>query len=373
MSVRTASRHRTTLTVDPAAITANAALFAERVPVPMLAVVKSDGYGHGAVTVARAALAAGAASLGVVGLDAAAELRAAGLTAPILSWMNPDGLDGARAVELGAALAVCSVDQLREAARPGAGVAVHLQLDTGLARDGAPREEWQALADEAAALEARGAVRVEGVMSHLASADVPGHPATRAAVVRFRRGVEVVEAAGCRPRWLHLAATSAALNDPATHGTLVRIGAGLVGAELSGRTRLRPAMRLRTTLIEARDAAAGTAVGYGGTWVAEAPTRLGLLPLGYADGLPRIHAGEAFVTVNGTRRRVVGVVSMNATVVDLGDTGAAVGDDVVVLGDDLLGEPTATDWARWAGTVPQDVLTAVGTAGRASRTVEETR
>ncbi|MGN6426186.1 MAG: alanine racemase [Leifsonia sp.] len=370
MTVRTVHRHRTALTVDPAAISANATLIAERVPVPMLAAVKSDGYGHGAVTVARAALAAGAASLGVVGLDAADELRTAGLTAPILSWMNPDGLDGERAAELGTALAVCSVEQLREAARGRATVAVHLQLDTGLARDGAPREEWHALAAEAAALEARGAVRVDGVMSHLANADVPGHPATRAAVLRFRRGVEIVRAAGCRPTWLHLAATSAALNDPPTRGTLVRIGAGLVGVELSGRTRLRPAMRLRTSLIEVRDAAAGTAVGYGGTWVADAPTRLGLIPLGYADGLPRIHAGDAYVSVNGTRRRIVGAVSMNATVVDLGDGGAAVGDEVVVLGDDLLGEPTATDWARWAGTVPQDVLTAVGTAGRALRTVE---
>jgi alanine racemase len=369
MTIVTTIRTGVSLDVDTAAIEWNTRVIASRVRTPMLAVVKADGYGHGLVTMASAAVDGGAVALGVTGLDDAARLRAAGITTPVLSWMNPDGIDADTAVAFDTALAVASVEQLRASARTSVAstrgpVSVHLQLDTGMARDGAPEETWTALALTAARLEARGVIRVDGVMSHLAHADEPGHPATTAALAAFDRGLALIRAAGLRPRHVHLAATSAALTDPRTRGSLVRIGAGLVGVDLSGSTTLRPAMRLRARIIETREVRAGSSSGYGGTWTADEDTVLGLVPLGYGDGIPRVESGSAHVTIHGEHRRVVGVVSMNALVVDLGRSGAGVGDAVVVLGDPALGEPTAIDWARWAGTIPQDVLTSIGRSGR---------
>jgi alanine racemase len=361
----TATRSGVSLDIDDSAIEWNTRMVAARVPVPLLAVVKGDGYGHGAPTVARAALAGGASSLGVTSLAEAARLRAAGITAPILSWMNPDGINAGDAVELGVALAVNSREQLRAAASARRGVSVHLQLDTGMSRDGAPESAWAALAAEAAELAGRGDIRVGGVMSHLGFADHPSHPNTALALRRFARGVALIRSTGLRPRHIHLAATSAALSDASTHGSLVRIGAGLVGVDLSRTLILRPAMRLAAHLIEVRGVRAGAHAGYGSTWTAARNTRLGLVPLGYGDGLPRVPSGTASVTVNGRRRPIVGAVSMNSFIVDLGeDATGSVGDAVCLLGDPTRGEPTAADWAAWAGTIPQDILTAIGRSGR---------
>jgi alanine racemase len=355
------------LEIDETVIEANTRLIAAHVPVPVLGVVKSDGYGHGAVTVARAALAGGATSIGVTGLDDAARLRAAGITAPILSWMNPDGIDGETAAELHTALAVNSVEQLEAAGHSKSGVAVHLQLDTGMARDGAAESTWGAVVAKAAELDRRGDIHLIGVMSHLGFAETPGHPRTALALAAFARGLDLVRAAGMYPRYRHIAATSAALSDPSTRGNLVRIGAGLVGVDLSATLALHPAMRLRARLVEVREVRAGAQVGYGGSWTAERATRIGLIPVGYGDGLPRVPSGLASVTINGRRRRVVGAVSMNALLVDLGSAGGSdgqVGDLATILGDPAHGEPAAHDWARWAGTIPQDILTAIGRSGR---------
>jgi alanine racemase len=295
-------------------------------------------------------------------------LRAAGFTERVLSWLNPVDADFATAVHSGIELAVPGLDHLEAIVRTAPGVRIHLQLDTGMGRDGAEPGEWWRLCRAALAAERRGLLRVVGVMGHLACADQPGHPGNALGRTRFAWGLEAARAAGLRPADRHLAATSATLSDPRTHHTMSRIGAGLVGIDESGTVRLRPALTLTVPLVTVRDVPAGTPVGYGHTWTARRPTRLGLLPIGYADGLPRIASHRAQVWVRGARRPVVGRISMDMTVVDLGpDTTATTGDVVTVFGPGDRGEPTAAEWAGWADTLEHEIVTGLG--ARLHRTV----
>lgn len=358
-----------TLTLDVAAVTANVrAIRALRrgAAGEVMAVVKSDGYGHGLPAVARAALAGGATRFGVTSVAEAYALRDAGFTQPVLSWLNPVDADFGGAARAGVELAVPSHTHLRAIARqaPGVPVRVHLHLDTGMARDGAAPERWESLCHTARRAERAGFVHVVGVMGHLACAAEPGHPANGRGRERFDWAVRVARGAGLRPRDRHLAATAATLSDPRTHHTLSRIGAGLVGIDESGSVRLRPALRLTAPLVTVRTVPAGTSVGYGHTWTSPRATRLGLLPVGYADGLPRAAGGRASVHVAGVRRPVVGRISMDMTVVDLGPDPAGcparTGDPVTLFGPGDTGEPTAADWARWAGTVEHEIVTGFG-------------
>lgn len=413
------------LAVDLAAVAANVRTVAGNTSAAVMAVVKADGFGLGAVDVARTALAHGATWLGVTSLAEALPLRAAGLDGRILSWLNPADLDARLATELDVDLAVPTLDHLATVTRHrGARVArVHLQLDTGLARDGAEPRRWAALCRAAAAAQREGLIRVVGVMGHLACADQPKHPDNRAGRQRFAWGVAVARSYGLRPAYRHLASTAAALGDPRSHHTMVRIGVGLAGVDPSGRTSLRGALRLTAPLVTVRDVEAGTPVGYGHTWIAPRATRLGLVPVGYADGLPRLASGRSEVLVAGRRRPVVGRISMDQLVVDLGgepagrgrpkrtarrdqvnhlddaiqmnladqvdrldrmrqadrprridqshrgDREARVGDCVTLVGPGDDGEPTLHDWARWGDTLPHEILTHLGSAGRARRIV----
>ncbi|KPM51621.1 alanine racemase [Frankia sp. R43] len=360
-----------TLTLDVAAVTANVRTISAirrqggaRGAGEVMAVVKADGYGHGLADVARAALAGGATRFGVTSVAEAYTLRDLGFTEPVLSWLNPVNADFTQATRAGVELAVPSHAHLRAVARQTPGAGVHLQLDTGMARDGTPPEQWESLCHTARCAERAGFVRVVGVMGHLACAAEPGHPANRRGRECFDWGVRVALGAGLRPRDRHLAATAATLSDPRTHHSLSRIGAGLVGIDESGRVRLRPALRLTAPLVTVRTVPAGTAVGYGHTWTSPRATRLGLVPVGYADGLPRCVAACAQVQVAGVRRRVVGRLSMDMTVIDLGPDPAAcparAGDVVTLFGPGDGGEPTAADWARWAGTLEHEIVTGLG-------------
>ncbi len=356
---------RPTLTADLAAIAANTRTIAAHAPgSALMAVVKADGFGHGAADVARTALAAGATRLGVTSVDEALELRAAGIGAPVLSWLNPVDADFAAAVAAGVDLAVPSREHLEAviAAAPDTGrpARVHLHLDTGLARDGAPPAEWARLCSAARLAEQRGQLRVDGVMGHLACADVPADRSNAIGRTRFAWGVEVTRALGLRPAHRHLAATAATLTDPRTHHTLVRIGAGLAGIDPSRTVRLRPALTLTAPVVSVRRVRAGTPVGYGHAWTAPATTHLGLLPLGYADGLPRSASGRAEVLVRGRRRPLVGLLSMDQAVVDLGDDEVPPGEVATVFGPGVGGEPTAAEWAAWAGTIEHEIVTGIG-------------
>ncbi|MBN9613821.1 MAG: alanine racemase, partial [Actinobacteria bacterium] len=237
---------------------------------------------------------------------------------------------------------------------------VHLHLDTGMARDGAPQEEWTELCRRAADAERRGLLRVDGIMGHLACAAEPRNPQNAAGRRMFARGVNEAGAAGLRPVHRHLAATAAVLTDARSHLTMVRVGAGLYGIDPSNTVRLRPAQTLTAPIVSIRHVTAGTPVGYGHTWSAPGETRLGLLPIGYADGLPLAASGRAEVLVGGRRRPLVGRFSMDSVVVDLGDHPIAPEEIATVFGPGDSGEPTVAEWAAWAGTIEHEIVTGLG-------------
>ncbi len=348
-----------TLTIDLAAIAANTRLFVRRTPGELMAVVKADGFGHGASEVARTALSAGALRLGVTSIAEALALRADGLRAPILSWLNPIDADWATVVSHGIDLAVPSREHLDAILAHSRGAKVHLHLDTGMARDGASPASWAGLVRAARRAEQRGQLEVVGLMGHLGCAEHPEDPSNSAGRTRFAWGLQVARAAGLRPTQRHLAATAATLLDPLAHHTMSRVGAGLVGIDPTGTTVLRPALTLTAPLVSVRSVRAGTPVGYGHTWRAPRATRLGLLPLGYADGLPR-SADGAEVLLAGRRVPVVGRISMDMTVVDLGDLPVAAGATATVFGPGDAGEPTVRDWAVAAGVLEHEIVTGLG-------------
>jgi len=358
------------LRIDPAAIAANTRRIASivgaapRGGVEVMAVVKADGFGHGAA--ALAALDAGATWLGVTSIAEALPLRWRGVSVPILSWLNGPGADLDAAVLHDIDLAVASIAQLQAvsaaAARTGRRARIHLHLDTGMSRDGIDRTEWTTLCELARLGEAAGRLDVVGVMSHLACADQPGHPETMRQVLLFRNALRAARHRGLTPRLAHLAATSAALTDERTHFGMVRIGAGLYGIDPthSVSPHLRGAMTLTAPIVAVREVNAGTGVGYGHRYATSARTRLALLPLGYADGIPRALGPDASVLLRGRRVPIAGTVSMDQVVLDVGDAGIRVGEIATVLGPGESGEPTLHDWAGWAGTIEHDIVTRIG-------------
>lgn len=344
------------------AIGANVAVARARTGVPVMAVVKADGYGHGAVTTARAAVAAGATWLGTTDLAEALALRAAGLTVPILTWLHPSGVDAEAAAVGGIDVAVGSPGELAAllAPAPPAAVRVHLHVDTGMAREGCPAHEWEALIAGARRGHERGAIRVVGLMGHLPSADRADPAANAPAVRRLRRARRAVVDAGFAAPLTHLAATSGTLTDPATHFGMVRLGAGLVGIDPSGTTDLHGASRLTAPVVHSAVVPAGTPVGYGGTYRTPRSTHLSVLPLGYADGIPREVSPAAAVAVHGRRHPVVGRVSMDQVVIDTGADHVPPGTTATVFGPGDEAAPTIHDWARWAGTIPHTIVTGIG-------------
>ncbi|NUT34356.1 MAG: alanine racemase [Hamadaea sp.] len=364
--------HTAELTVDLAAVRGNVRTVRAGTRAAVMAVVKANAFGHGAVPVARAALDAGATWLGVTSAAEALALRQAGVGAPILSWLHRVDTDFAPLIRREVDLGVSAVPQLRriaDAARAaGRAVGVHLKADTGLTRNGAAADDWPELVRWAAKLAAEGSVRVTGVWSHLAAADAPGDRMTDLQLAAFRDAVDTVLAAGLRPQVLHLANSAATLTRPDTHFDLCRVGLALYGVEpVPGRQHgLRPAMTLRTAVINVKRVPAGTGVSYRHEYVTRRPSTLALLPVGYADGLPRTAEGRAQVWLGGRCCPIVGRIAMDQCVVDVGAQAVAIGDPAVVFGPGCGGEPTAADWATWAGTSPHEILTGAGSRSERS-------
>ncbi len=361
--------------VDLDAVAGNVDSMARRTGTPVLAVVKADAYGHGLVPVARAALAGGAAWLGVAQLDEALRLREAGIDAPVLAWLlSGDAAPVAAALRRQVTLGLSHprhVEAVMLAARASGQVAdVHVKVDTGLHRNGVDLADLPAVARTLADAERAGLVSVSGVFSHLAWADSPRHPTVDRQAAAFTGAVDVLREAGLRPGLRHLANSAATLTRPDLHLDLVRPGLAVYGLspvpDIAGPAELglRPALTLRSRLAHVRRLAAGEGVSYGHAWTATEDTVLGLVPLGYADGLPRSATGRAEVWVGGSRGRrvpVVGRICMDQVVVDLGARAREdVGDDVVVLGPGLQGEPTAEEWAVAAGTISYEVVARLG-------------
>jgi alanine racemase len=316
----------------------------------VLAAVKADAYGHGAVPVARAALEAGAGWLGVVLVEEGVALREAGIDAPVLVMMEPPPGAGAVAAAYGLDLGVGSPASLADAANAGA--RVHLKADTGLSRGGA--RDFAALARAAADAKAE----VVGVWSHLACADERGAVANKAQVERFEEALADAEAAGLRPRLRHLANSAATLTMPEARYDLVRPGIAVYGlTPVPGEDfGLRPAMTLRARVAMTKRVPAGTGVSYGHRYVTERETTLALVPLGYGDGIMRAATNTCDVLLGGRPRRISGTVCMDQFVVDVGDDDVQPGDEVVVFGARGV---TAQDWADALGTISYEVVTRI--------------
>ena len=342
-------------------------------PPAVMAVVKADAYGHGMVQVARAARGAGADWLGVATPDEALALRRSGDTGPLLCWLAAPGADFGPLVEAGVDVTAHSLAQLddivRGAVQVEAAARVQLGFDTGLSREGAPRAEWLALVTAAVNAERDGVLRVTGVWSHLACADEPDHPANVAQKAAFLEACGLAADAGLRPGVRHLANSAGALLHPDARHDLVRLGIAVYGlspapdvlpAESVG---LVPAMTVRGEVALVKDLAAGDGVSYGHTFVAQEPMRVALVPMGYGDGVPRQASSTAEVLLDGRRGRVLGRICMDQFVVSAPE--AQPGDEVVLFGAGSLGEPTATDWARWCGTIDYEIVTRMG--GRQTR------
>ncbi|HET8641404.1 MAG TPA: alanine racemase [Pseudonocardiaceae bacterium] len=355
---------RAEVLIDLAAIRHNVELLVASAPgAKTMAVVKADAYGHGMLDVARTALSAGAAWLGVCTLDEALELREAGITAPVLSWLHAPDEDFGPAVAAGVDLSVSSCRAL-DAVLVAAGSAqrparVHLKVDTGLSRGGAQPAAWLDLVEAAAKHEAKGAIEVVAVWSHLAHADAPEHPVLDVQRDRFEAAHQQAVGVGLRPL-RHLANSAATVTRPDLHFDLVRPGIAVYGLSPvppRGDFGLRPAMTFRSRAVLVKRVPAGEGVSYAHTWTTPVPSNLALVPVGYADGVPRLLSGRLQVLLGGRRRPVVGRVCMDQIVVDCGDDPVAEGDEVVLFGPGDRGEPTAQEWAEALGTIHYEIVT----------------
>jgi alanine racemase len=358
--------------IDLTAFRANLAALQDHVgSAELMVVVKADGYGHGMLACAREARAAGAGWLGVATPAEALALRDAGDTGPMLAWLYGVEEDLSPLVAASVDVSAQSVDQVSRlvaaAATAERRARVHLKLDTGLSRNGATAADWPLVCTAAAEAEEAGALEVVGVWSHLAAADELGHPSVAAQVAAYQRGYEVARSAGLEPALRHLANSAGALVVPEARLDLVRVGIAAYGidpapgiADAAG-VRLRPVMSLRSQLVNVKSIAAGDGVSYGWTWTADRATTVGLVPLGYGDGIPRHASNRAEVGWAGGRAPVRGRVCMDQFVVELGPgTTAEPGAEVVLFGSGADGEPTAAEWAEWCGTIGYEIVTRIG-------------
>ncbi|MEW2582598.1 alanine racemase [Streptomyces virginiae] len=362
--------------IDLDAVRDNVRALRERAPrSELMAVVKANAYGHGAVECARAAQQAGATWLGTATPDEALALRAAGLEGRIMCWLWTPGGPWREAVEADLDVSVSgmwALDEVREAARAAGRTArVQLKADTGLGRNGCQPADWEDLVGAAVAAEAEGTVKVTGVWSHFACADEPGHPSIKIQLDAFREMLAHAEKEGIDPEVRHMANSPATLTLPESHFDLVRPGLAVYGVSPApeigtpAQLGLRPAMTLKASLALVKTVPAGHGVSYGHHYVTGGETTLALVPAGYADGIPRHASGAGPVLVGGRIRHVAGRVAMDQFVVDLDGDRARAGDEVVIFGDAERGEPSAEDWAQAAHTIAYEIVTRIG--GRVPR------
>lgn len=365
--------------VDLGAIAHNVRVLREHAgSAQVMAVVKADAYGHGAVQAGRAAVAAGAAALGVATIDEAVALRNGGITARVLAWLHPPGADFAPALAADVQLAVSSARQVAEVLnaveRTGRTAEVTIKVDTGLNRNGVSLADFPAVLTELQRAVAADAIRLRGIMSHLANGDVPDDPLNDLQAQRFTDVIAEARRRGIEFEVAHLSNSPSAMTRPDLGFDMVRPGIAVYGLSPipeHGDMGLRPAMTLKCAVTMVKPVKAGDGVSYGHTWIAERDTNLALLPIGYADGLYRPLGGRIDVLINGRLRRSVGRVCMDQFVVDLGPgtPDAAEGDEAILFGPGTSGEPTAQDWADLLGTIHYEVVTSP--RGRVVRTYRE--
>jgi alanine racemase len=367
--------------VDLAAIEHNVGVLREHAGSALvMPVVKADGYGHGATQVAQAALAAGASEIGVATIEEALALRRDGIAAPVLAWLHPPGTDFAPALQADVQVALSSTRQLREllaaAKLTGVTANVTVKVDTGLSRNGVSPAEFPSMLPLLRTAAADEAIRLRGIMSHLACGDEPDNPANDLQSQRLRDMRKQASEAGVHFEIAHLSNSPATMSRHDLAYDMVRPGIatyGLSPIPERGDLGLRPAMTLKCAVAHVRSVHAGDGVSYGHTWVAERDTTLALLPIGYADGVFRALSGRMNVLINGRLRPNVGRICMDQFVVDLGPDASDVGDgdEAILFGPGVDGEPTAQDWADLLGTIHYEVVTSP--RGRVARTYRGAR
>lgn len=365
--------------VDLGAIAHNVRLLREHAgSARLMVVVKADGYGHGAVQVARAAVASGADELGVATISEALQVRAGGIDAPLLAWLHAPGADYAAALTADIEIAVSSLDQLSElieaAQSTGRQAITTVKVDTGLNRNGVPAEYTRDLFEALAKAQSEQSIRVRGIMSHFAYADQPGNPTIDMQIRRFDEALELARSLGVRYELAHLSNSAATLTRPDVRYDMVRPGIAVYGINpMPGEvdTDLIPAMSVTCAVSSVKPVRAGEGVSYGHVWTAPHDTNAALVGIGYADGVTRGLGNRFEVAIGGRRYPNVGRVCMDQFVVDVGDNEAGVkpGDVATLFGPGAAGEPTAQDWAELLDTIAYEVVT--GPRGRIVRTYRD--
>lgn len=334
-------------------------------PAKVCVVVKADGYGHGAISVSRAALAAGADWLGVALVEEGVVLRRDGIDVPILLLSEPRS-DVEAAVDRELRITVYTEDGIERVAaaarKLGTTATVHLKVDTGMNRVGCRPSDAVALAKSVLS---RSELQLEAVWTHCAVADEPSNPFTDEQIERFEQVVHELDSAGLRPPMLHAANSAATIDRPASRFDLVRTGIAVYGIPpspaLAGRLDLQPAMSLRAEVSFVKRVEAGEAISYGHHHRFDRATTVATVPIGYADGVPRrLSETGGEVLIGGRRRPIVGVVTMDQLMVDCGDDDVAADDEVVLIGAQGDERITADEWAAKTGTIAYEIVCRIG-------------
>jgi len=362
---------RASAEINLSAIADNIKLIKGKTNAQVLAVVKADAYGHGLIQVGKAAEAAGANWLGTALLEEGIALRNSGIKVPIISWLTPLGEDFKTAINLSIDLSVSSIELLAEVISAGKVVKkiprVHIEVDTGMSRGGVG-DDWQAFLTELTKAVIVNEINIVGIWSHFARADEPDEVMNKEQLTVFEDRIKSARAAGIKAEFIHIANSAAALTNKSADKNIIRWGIGLYGLSPdinnlgdSKSLNLKPAMRLKAKLHLVKAVKAGVSVGYGGTAITKSDTKLGVVTLGYADGIPRNANNLAGIFVAGNRAPLIGRVSMDQFVVDLGiNSLAKTGDEVIVFGDGAGGEYTADEWAKASGTINYEIVTRIG-------------
>ena len=362
---------RASVEINLSAITQNFKSIKSRTTADVLAVVKADAYGHGLIPVSKALEEAGADWFGTALLEEAINLRKAGILKPIISWLTPLGEDFKSAIDLDIDLGIHSIDLLNEvikaASLTGKAARIHLEIDTGMSRGGV-LSEWDQLIKSVLVGVNLKQLKVIGIWSHFARADEPDELMNQEQLSLFEEKVNQAKAAGIDAQFIHIANSAALFTNKSSHKNIIRSGIALFGLSPDIKTigdssslGLKPAMKLKAKLNLVKEVKSGSSVGYGGTAVLKSDTKLGVVALGYADGIPRSTNNLAGVFVDKKRAPIIGRVSMDQFVVDLGITSTAkTGDEVIVFGDGSSGEYTVDEWAKAANTINYEIITRIG-------------
>ena len=357
--------------INLAVIAENLNFIKSKTSAQVLAVVKADAYGHGLINVAKAAEKAGADWLGTALLEEGIALRNGGITKPIISWLTPLGEDFKTAINLEIDLSISSIELLNEIILVGKSInkvpRVHIEIDTGMNRGGFG-DEWGSLLPEIVRAVKTNEIKAIGIWSHFARADEPNEVMNSTQLDKFDQKVKQLSDSGVNLEFIHIANSAAALSNKAAHKNIIRWGIGLYGLSPdvtnmgdSKSLGLKPAMKLFAKLQLVKSVKAGQSVGYGGTAITKSDTKLGVVTLGYADGVPRNANNSAGIYVAGKRAPIIGRVSMDQFVVDLGlDSLAKTGDEVIVFGDGSQGEYTIDEWAKACATINYEIVTRIG-------------